>query len=91
VKFSNSIIEGTYRILKSKYSQDRPILSSTINEEVDFFVKDYNNVRPNYEHKIYTPNEIFKTPSLKQIKPILEKSYKARLTSNQLTSCENNC
>ena len=59
--------------------------------EVDFFVNDYNNVRPHYEHKIYTPNEIFRTPSLKQIRPILEKSYKARLTANQLTSCENNC
>ena len=91
VKFSNSIIEGTYRILKSKYFQDRQILSSSINQEVDFFVNDYNNVRPHYEHKIYTPNEIFRTPSLKQIKPILEKSYKIRLKANQLTSCENNC
>ena len=91
VKFSNSIIEGTYRILKSKYFQDRLILSTSINQEVDFFVNDYNNVRPHYEHKIYTPNEVFKTPSLKQIKPILEKSYKSRLQANQLTSCENNC
>ena len=91
VRFSNSIIEGTYRILKSKYFQDRPILSSTINEEVDFFVKDYNNVRPHYEHKIYTPNEIFKTPSLKQVKPILEKSYKTRVKANQIASCENKC
>uniref|UniRef100_UPI003F6CBF8F integrase catalytic domain-containing protein n=1 Tax=Polaribacter sp. TaxID=1920175 RepID=UPI003F6CBF8F len=41
VKFSNSIIEGTYRILKSKYFQDRPILSTSINQEVDFFVNDY--------------------------------------------------
>tara|TARA_R110002072_G_scaffold298710_1_gene473037 strand:- start:49052 stop:49615 length:564 start_codon:yes stop_codon:yes gene_type:complete len=91
VRFSNSIIEGTYRILKSKYFQDRPILSTSIHQEVDFFVNDYNNLRPHYEHKIYTPNEIFRTPSLKQIKPILEKSYKTRLKANQLTSCENNC
>ena len=91
VKFSNSIIEGTYRILKSKYFQDRPILSTSINQEVDFFVNDYNNVRPHYEHKIYTPNEIFRTPSLKQIKPILKKSSKTRLIAYQLTSCENNC
>ena len=88
VRFSNSIIEGTYRILKSKYFQDRPILSNNLKEEVDFFVNDYNNVRPHYEHKIYTPSEIFKTPSLKQVKPILEKSYKSRLKANQLTSCE---
>jgi len=91
VRFSNSNIEGTYRILKSKYFQDKPILSTSIKEEVDFFVNDYNNVRPHYEHKIYTPNEIFKTPSLKQVKPILEKSYKSRLKANQLTSCEKIC
>ena len=53
-------------------------------------MNDYKNVRPHYEHKIYTPNEIFRTPSLKQVKPILEKSYKTRLTANQLTSCQNN-
>ena len=63
VRFSNSIIEGTYRILKSKYFQDRPILSISVNQEVDFFGNDYNNVRPHTEHKIYTPNEIFRTPS----------------------------
>lgn len=77
--------------MKSKYFQNRPILSTSINQEVDFLVNDYNNVRPYYEHKIYTPNEIFRTPSLKQIKPILEKSYKSRLQANQLTSFENNC
>ena len=44
-----------------------------------------------YEYKIHTPNEIFRTPSLKQVKPILEKSYKTRLKANQLPSCKNNC
>lgn len=52
MRFSNSIIKGTYRILKSKYFQDKPILSNTIQEEVGFFVNNYNNVRPHYEHKI---------------------------------------
>ncbi|PQJ79803.1 integrase catalytic domain-containing protein [Polaribacter porphyrae] len=77
VRFSNSIIEGTYRILKSKYFQDRPILSTSTKEEMDFFVNDFNNVRSHYEHKIYIPNDIFKTPSLKDLKPILEKSHKS--------------
>ena len=76
VKFSNSIIEVTYRILKSKYFKDRPILPSSIKEEVDFFVNDYNNVRSYYEHKIYIPNEIFITPSLKQIRPIFKNHTK---------------
>ncbi|MFI1772527.1 hypothetical protein [Thalassobellus citreus] len=46
-----------------QYFQDRPILSNTIIQEVDFFVHDYNNVRPHYEYLIYTPNEIYKNPN----------------------------
>ncbi len=91
VKFSNSVIEGTYNILKSKYFQDRPILSSTIEKEVNFFVHDYNNVRPHYEHQIYTPNEIHKNYSLKNIKPKLDGVFKNRYNSNSVTSCIKNC
>ncbi len=91
VTFSNSIIEGTYRILKSKYFQDRPIISTTIEREVDFFVYDYNNVRPHYEHKIYTPNEIYRNQSLKDVKPKLKNAFQNRLKSNRVTSCIKNC
>jgi hypothetical protein len=91
VTFSNSVIEGTYRILKSKYFQDRPILASTLEREVEFFVHDYNNVRPHYEHKIYTPNEIHNNQSLKNIKPKLENTFKNRLKANRLSSCIQNC
>ncbi len=91
VAFSNSIAEGTYRILKSKYFQDRPILSSTLAQEVDFFVHDYNNVRPHYEHKIYTPNEIHRNQRLKNIKPKLENAFQNRLKANRVTSCVKKC
>ena len=58
VVFSNSIVEAPYRILKSRYFQNRPILSTTIKQELDFFVEDYNNNRPHYAHVLYTPNEV---------------------------------
>lgn len=91
VTFSNSVIEGTYRILKSKYFQDRPILASTLKREVDFFVDDYNNVRPHYEHKIYTPSEIHNNQALKNIKPKLKNAFKTRVDDNRKTSCVSKC
>ncbi|SDW83034.1 Integrase core domain-containing protein [Lutibacter oricola] len=91
VTFSNSVIEGTYRILKNKYFQDRPILSSTIKREVDFYVYDYNNVRPHYIHKIYTPCEIHNNKSLKNVKPKLKNAFQNRINDNRKTSCVKNC
>lgn len=91
VTFSNSIVEGTYRILKSSYFKDRPILSSTIEKEVDFFIHDYNNVRPHYEHKIYTPNEIYKNQSLKNTQQKLENAFQNRLKDNRKYACVKKC
>jgi len=65
VTFSNSVIEGTYRIMKSSYFRKKQILSSNIEQELEFFIDDYNNNRPHYIHKIYTPDEIFQNPELK--------------------------
>jgi hypothetical protein len=91
VRFSNSVVEGSYKILKSKYFKDRPILSSNLEREVDFFVYDYNGVRPHSQHKIYTPNQIHKNQHLKNIKPRLKEAFSTRISDNQKTSCKSAC
>jgi archaellum component FlaC len=52
-------------------------LLKRIEQEVNFFANDYNNVRTQYEHKIYNPNKFSEYR--------LEKSYQNRLKENQLT------
>lgn len=88
VRFSNSMVEAPYRILKSRYFQDKQILSTTIHQELDFFIQDYNYKRPHYAHVLYTPNEIAKNPKLLDIKPRLQKVNKARLEFNKNYCCK---
>ncbi|SHF04580.1 hypothetical protein [Chryseobacterium takakiae] len=45
VTFSNSIVEGSYKIMKSYYFRSKEILSTTIYQELKFFIEDYNNNR----------------------------------------------
>ncbi len=43
VTFSNSIVEGPYKIMKSYYFRTKQILSTTIHQELAFFIDNYNN------------------------------------------------
>ncbi len=88
VVFSNSIVEAPYRILKSRYFQNRPILSTTIQQELDFFVNDYNNNRPHYAHILYTPNEVAQKPELLNVKPTLQRINRERLENNRAYCCK---
>jgi len=54
VTFSNSVVEGNFRIMKQSYFRRRSILSHTIVQEMDFFVNDYNYKRPHYIHELPT-------------------------------------
>jgi len=91
VTFSNSIIEGNFRIMKQSYFRKRQILSETIVQEMDFFVDDYNNHRPHYVHEIYTPSEIHLDPNLKNIRPRLKNALKDRIASNKKRNCIKPC
>ncbi|MEQ9262025.1 MAG: DDE-type integrase/transposase/recombinase [Owenweeksia sp.] len=88
VMFSNSIVEAPYRILKSGYFQNRPILSTTIKQEMEFFVHDYNNNRPHYAHMLYTPNEVAQNPELLNVKPTLQRINRERLENNRAYCCK---
>jgi hypothetical protein len=88
VTFSNSIVEGPYKIMKSYYFRTKEILSTTIYEELKFFIEDYNNNRPCNKHKIYTPNEVHQNPELANIKIVLDKSNQQRLEDNRNYCCK---
>ena len=91
VHFSNSIVEGTFKIMKQSYFKYRDILSEVIEKEVDFFVQDYNEIRLHYEHGIFTPDEIHNRQELKKCKPALNKAKKHRLKANREYRCIIGC
>ena len=88
VTFSNSIVEGPYKIMKSYYFRSKEILSTTIYEELKFFIKDYNFNRPCYKHRIYAPNEVHENPELANFKLVLENSNQQRLEENRNFCCK---
>lgn len=88
VTFSNSIVEGPYKIMKSYYFRSKQILSTTIYQELAFFIANYNNEKPCDKHKIYTPNEVHQNPELASVKLVLDKSNKKRLEENRNFCCK---
>ena len=89
VVFSNSVVEGPYKIMKSLYFRGKQILSTTLQQELDFFIQDYNYNRPLGYHKIYTPDEIYQKPELKNVNPTILKANKDRIKANQQFCCKN--
>jgi hypothetical protein len=55
VVFSNSIIERHFQILKKFLRSQDEIHSREIQKVIEFFVKDYNSIRPHYQHWILYP------------------------------------
>jgi len=88
VVFSNSMIEGNFKILKQHLRKRGEIFANTIIKEIDFFVKDYNQVRPHYVHSIYTPDEVHENPECVNVKPVLERINKERLEANRKSCCK---
>ena len=88
VVFSNSMIEGNFKILKQHLRKRGEIFANTIIKEIDFFVKDYNQVRPHYVHSIYTPDEVHENPECKNVKPVLERINKERQEANRKSCCK---
>jgi hypothetical protein len=75
--------------MKSLYFRGKQILSTTLQQELDFFIQDYNYNRPLGYHKIYTPDEIYQKPELKNVNPTILKANKDRIKANQQFCCKN--
>ena len=88
VHFSNSMIEGHFKILKKFLHSRGDVHSRDIHNVIEYFVKDYNSVRPHYQHWIYTPDEIHLKPELANLKPVFERINKERLEANRTSCCK---
>lgn len=91
VSFSNSMIEGNNRILKQTYLKDKTLNFEELENYLDHAIDEYNNIKPHYFHKIYTPTEIYNQPELKNTKLYFEKLNKERIVHNKNYSCGKVC
>ena len=88
VSFSNSMIEGNNRILKQTYLKDKTLNFEELENYLDHAIDEYNNIKPHYFHKIYTPTEIYnQTRTKKTPNSILKKLNKERIVHNKNYSC----
>jgi len=88
VTFSNSIVEGPYKIMKSYYFRRKDIYASTIEAEVDFFISDYNYKKPCHKHKYFTPDEVHLNPKILETPPVITNCNQARLEANRNYCCK---
>jgi len=90
VVFSNSMVESSFRMMKTYYLK-QGIPEDQFIEELKFSIEDINTRRPHYAHLIYTPDEIHQNPELKQTKPFLQKINRNRIAENKNYSCVKYC
>lgn len=90
VLYSNSMIESGFRMLKSYYLK-AGISSEDFPNELSIAIEDINYKRPHYAHLIYTPDEVYPNPELKNIFPKLQELEQQRLQDNQSLSCDSAC
>ena len=91
VLFSNSLIEGNNRILKQSYLKNVELSSAELESYINKSIIEYNSIKPHYFHKIYTPDEIFKNPELKDTKIFFETLNKERIEANKSFVCGKVC
>lgn len=88
---SNSMIEATYKIMKYRYFYSREILSSAMRAAMEFFVHDYNEVRPHNHHLYKTPYEVHYDIDPIDYKKIINQAIKDRVVFNRQQTCDLNC
>lgn len=91
VLFSNSLIEGNNRILKQCFLKNNEIGSLGLEDYVNKSYIEYNGIKPHYFHKIYTPDEIYENPELKDTKLFFETLNKERIATDQAFVCGKVC
>ena len=91
VLFSNSLIEGNNRILKQTFLKQNEVNSFKLKDHVSKSYTEYNSVKPHYFHEIYTPDEIFKNPELKDTKLFFKTLNKERIVANKAFVCGKVC
>lgn len=91
VLFSNSLIEGNNKILKQTYLKNTVLNSSELEGYINNSITEYNNEKPHYFHKIYTPDEVYENPELKDTKIFFDNLNKERIAANKTFVCGKVC
>lgn len=91
VLFSNSMIEGNNRILKQTYLKDQQLTRAELPGYIAESMQEYNSEKPHYVHKIYTPDEVFKNPELKDTALFFDKLNHRGIQDNRDYSCVKVC
>ena len=89
--FSNSLIEGNNRILKQTYLKDIELSSIELEAYISQSIIEYNSEKPHYFHKIYTPDEVYGNPELKDTKIFFDNLNKERIAANKAFVCIKVC
>jgi len=88
---SNSMVEATFKLMKYKYFFKQPILSENIWSHMEYFVNDFNMLRPHYAHGIKTPHEVHYNKEVVNYDISLIQAIKERVESNRQNTCDLNC
>ncbi|WP_027375672.1 hypothetical protein [Kaistella palustris] len=91
VLFSNSLIEGNNRILKQTYLKNIELSSIELEDYISQSITEYNSEKPHYFHKIYTPDEVYGNPELKDTKIFFSKLNIERIEANKAFVCGKVC
>ncbi|MDB4289535.1 hypothetical protein N9887_00470 [Flavobacteriaceae bacterium] len=86
VRFSNSVVEGHFKMLKHFLRKYGEVYSNKIHKVINFFMTDHNQHKPFYLYQIHTPNEVHNDPELADVKPVLQKANRERLEYNRKLS-----
>ena len=89
IRFSNSMVEAIHKTMKSRYLQNRKfeLLASMVNY-LDAAVKDYNEVRPHYKHRLMTPREVYFNQNIGfDQRARVKKAIRRRVKMNKSSKC----
>ncbi len=93
IRFSNSPVEAIHRIMKGRYLRNREFVSiEGFTDFLNWAVTDYNNVRPHYRRKPFTPEEVYFKKSLDfNVHTRIRKAIKKRINRNRCSTCTACC
>jgi transposase InsO family protein len=93
IHFSNSMIESIFKLLKYRYLYFKELeTEQALRNELDWAVKDYNDIRPHGSLNGLTPKEVQNGNGIEKLpfKNQLEQARKQRLEENRSNIC-NDC
>lgn len=89
IQFSNSPIEAKHRTFKTYYYNAEKVINlKALYEVVEFFLTDFNNVRPMRVLKGQTPNDVYKnTPKTINALVLQQEAIVKRIKHNKNSAC----